>query len=80
MNLQFFLERLVYERDIFLDRLFGTDRERRTFIRRAAIAFASAVDAGPINHDSCGHSCLMAKPDEAWALARALWDAKPEDC
>ena len=54
--------------------------ERKLFIREAAIALASVADTGPAAHDQCGHTCLLAKCDEAGALARGLWDTKPEDC
>jgi hypothetical protein len=54
--------------------------ERKQFVREAAIRLACAVDTGPGTHQSFGRSCLMSTADEAWALAMALWDAKPEGC
>jgi phage shock protein A len=69
------------ERDITTAEHEATDdAERRAFVRQAAIAFASAVDGGPANTQSCGHECLMATPAEAWGLAKELWEAKPDDC
>lgn len=41
------------------------DRERIEFIRRAAIAM---------------HATLNVSHDEAWREAKALWEARPDDC
>jgi hypothetical protein len=47
------------------------DLERREFIREAAIEFAIALDDDGAQFDS---------HEQCWSRARALWDARPEDC
>jgi hypothetical protein len=48
--------------------------ERKQFMREAAMRFACVVKEGVL------FSELLATPTEAWALAKQLWEAKPEDC
>lgn len=57
--------------DVRAERSEHLDRERREFIRTAAIAVASAVDS---NGDRAF------SPAECWDRASALWRLKPEDC
>lgn len=50
-----------------VDREVDKERERREFIRRAAVALYA--DSG-----------AERSPDESWQQAQWLWGAKPEDC
>ena len=62
------------------ERAKSLDRERREFIRTAAVAFSCVRDTGPVAHERTGRSCLLATSGEAWSLARELWEARPDDC
>ncbi len=51
--------------------------ERREFIRRAAIRLDAEYMAQLMAQ---GREPTLSSPADIWAAARALWDAKPEDC
>lgn len=52
------------------------DRERREFIRAAAISFASVAES----EGGCGAPGQRYSEESCWAFAKRLWEAKPEDC